>query len=247
MYMNDVYISKTKPDTVSYPMHCHNNWEVMYYLEGEGYMKTECGELPFKTGTIIVIPPKVMHGSQSVDGFVNISVGCDFDNVFLFDRPVSFNDACNGNGKNLALLLYNNRVGNKKFVLSLCIAYAEFIILNVGYNSYLKEAINKIIEVTSAEFCNPEFDLNALINSVGYAEDYIRSKFKCKTQMTPVEFLTKLRIKHAEKLLEIYSDEISIQTVARMSGFSDPMYFSKKFKQITGVSPMKYKNRLNKK
>ncbi len=244
--MNDVYVSVTKPNTVSYPMHCHNNWEVMYYLNGEGYMKTEKKDIPFKTGSVIVVPPKVVHGSVSINGFTNISVGCDFESLLIFKEPVYFEDDYIENGKFLAQLLFKNRYGDRKFLSSLCDSLAQFILMNTEYNSQLKNAVTKIIEEISINFCKTDFKLNDLINSVGYCEDYIRAEFKNQTQVTPVEFLTKLRIDHAKKLLEIYSESISIQTVADMSGFSDPVYFSKRFKQYVGIYPNEYKKQFNK-
>ena len=35
-------------------------------------------KIPFKPGSIIIVPPRVTHGSVSQNGFVNISIGGDF-------------------------------------------------------------------------------------------------------------------------------------------------------------------------
>lgn len=44
-----------------------------------------------------------------------------------------------------------------------------------------------------------------------------------------------------KRLFQIYGDSVTVSQVAIKSGFSDPVYFSKKFKQFTGVSPEKYR------
>ena len=75
-----------------------------------------------------------------------------------------------------------------------------------------------------------------------YSEDYIRYIFKNKTGFSPLDFLTKLRIEHAQKLLDIYGDNISVAEVAEACGFDDSVYFSRRFKQFTSLSPTQYKN-----
>ena len=66
----------------------------------------------------------------------------------------------------------------------------------------------------SARFSDPCFDITPLLNQSGYAEDYIRAEFKKATSLTPIDFLTKMRLEHAQKLFEIYGDNISVSEVA---------------------------------
>ena len=77
----------TQPDTSNYPMHQHDQWEIMYYLSGNGYMATQNGNISFEKGSIIIVPPKTMHGSVSEDGFVNISISSDFSHLLMFSQP----------------------------------------------------------------------------------------------------------------------------------------------------------------
>jgi AraC-like DNA-binding protein len=49
-----------------------------------------------------------------------------------------------------------------------------------------------------------------------------------------------LRIAHAKKLL--LENESTISEIAYTCGFVDSNYFSKRFKQITGVSPSEFRN-----
>ena len=73
-------ITITPKNTVKWPLHKHEHYEVMYYTKGEGYLDCQTRKYKFKEGTIIVVPPNVMHGSISQDGFENISVASDFKN-----------------------------------------------------------------------------------------------------------------------------------------------------------------------
>ena len=78
-------INRTQKGILRYPMHAHKNYEIMLYLEGEGYMSTDSGEFPFRPGTIIFVPPNVRHGSVSENGFKNISIEGEFDRCLHFN------------------------------------------------------------------------------------------------------------------------------------------------------------------
>jgi AraC-like DNA-binding protein len=55
----------------------------------------------------------------------------------------------------------------------------------------------------------------------------------------PAQFLSELRMKRACRLLAETSE--SIGQVARQVGFEDPLHFSRRFKQLIGVSPRQYR------
>ena len=52
------------------------------------------------------------------------------------------------------------------------------------------------------------------------------------------EYLTKIRMEQAEKMLQ--SEKIPIAELARKCGYTDAFYFSKVFKSIIGVPPSQY-------
>lgn len=70
----------------------------------------------------------------------------------------------------------------------------------------------------------------------------LQRKLKHTMGITPQDLLREARIKHACQLLR--QTDKSIADVAYASGFTDPKYFSRCFKQSTGQSPTEYKNAL---
>ena len=239
--MSDFFISITKEGTKKYPLHRHPEWEIMYYLSGEGYLATQNKDIPFKPGSIIIVPPGVTHGSVSGNGFVNISIGGDFSHLFIFDYISVQTDNETRNGERLARLIYDNRYANNDYLSALCGAYAQFLLHNLNPEKRITQAIRNIIEQVGTCFSDPCFDVTQLLNQSGYSEDYIRAEFKKATALTPVDFLTKIRVEHAQKLYEIYGDNISVAEAAEACGFEDPIYFSRRFKQYIGSSPSEYK------
>lgn len=239
--MNSFSISKTIPKTTKYPLHQHSHWEIMYYLSGEGYLKTKNDNISFKKGSIIIVPPNIEHGSVSETEFVNISVGGDFDKLFMFENIMVLSDNSALDGKLLANLIYKNRHKSHDYLSALCSAYTHFILQNFIYEKKINRVIGEIIEEISKNFHDSEFNVTSLLNQSGYAEDYIRNEFKKVTSLSPIDFLTKVRITHAKKLIEIYGENLSVSKIAEECGFDDPIYFSRRFKQLVGLSPSKYK------
>lgn len=66
--------------------------------------------------------------------------------------------------------------------------------------------------------------------------------FQEQVGQSPQEFVEFLRIDKAKDLLE--TTPRSIQSVAAEVGFEDPLYFSRRFKLRTGLTPRTYRNRI---
>jgi AraC-like DNA-binding protein len=82
--------------------------------------------------------------------------------------------------------------------------------------------------------------MRSLLTKSGYAEDYIRAKFREITGYTPVEFLTKVRISQACSLIDMYGNSLQLSEIAEKCGYTDYVYFSRRFKALTGISPREY-------
>lgn len=65
--------------------------------------------------------------------------------------------------------------------------------------------------------------------------------FKTELHTTPYEYLQRVRLKNAKLILEQGSDVTSTST---QCGFSDCSHFIKKFKEMYGITPLKYKKQV---
>lgn len=238
----NLQINRTAEGVKVYPLHKHNNYEIMLYLKGTGYLCTKEKNYPFTPGTIIIVPPYTEHGSASREGFENISVGGEFNHLLSFSEPVSLYDNENRDGKKIAETLYDNRFGSKDFLAALTTAYILYLLQNTETENDVGICVRKIVSEISENAFDCGFIVTKTLSKSGYAEDYIRSRFKKITGKTPVEFLTDIRIKRACFLMDIYKDNLSLSKIAEQCGYADYSYFSKKFKSVTGISPAEYKN-----
>ncbi len=74
---------------------------------------------------------------------------------------------------------------------------------------------------------------------VGKSNNYFSTTFRKSTGYTFVDYLTRLRIEHAKKLLKATS--MMTYEIAEKVGFSDYKYFSIVFKRMQGCAPTEYR------
>lgn len=65
--------------------------------------------------------------------------------------------------------------------------------------------------------------------------------FRMCMGMTPYSYLIRIRMERAETLLQ--TGDMTVQEVAFVCGYNDPLYFSRAFSRHFGVSPTDYKQR----
>lgn len=235
-------IGRTADNTKSNQVHSHKFYEVLLYIEGRGYFKTPERNYFFSPGTIFIIPPGTKHSTIAEGCYKNIYINGDLEQFFHFEEVVTISDNALNEGTTLATIMFNNRYEDSDYLSSLCSAYIHFILHNLRVEDSLTSSINKIIRKIMEQFSDCNINLKELLCESGYAEDYIRSHFKKITNKTPNEFLTYTRIKHACFLIETYENSLSLLEISEQCGYTDYIYFSKKFKKITGISPQQYKN-----
>jgi len=95
-----------------------------------------------------------------------------------------------------------------------------------------------ILTYMENHFTESDLSLESVSNAAGYHAKYISYVFKKRFAMGFTEYLRLMRIKHAVMLME--NGVTCIKNVAFLSGFSDPLYFSKVFAKSVGMSPRDY-------
>lgn len=228
----------------TYPLHSHTEYEILYYLEGNGHLHTSSGDFPFSPGTIIIIPPDTLHGSVSDSGFKLIAIDGDFENSLSFSSPTVTRDTENRDGEALVTMIYRNRINDDDYLASLIDTFLHFVLRNSQPEDALARAVRKIENKISENFFDSHISTSELLNESGYAEDYIRAHFKKIIGKTPNDFLTSLRINHALYLIELYKGSLPLSEISERCGYLDYVYFSKKFKSQTGFSPKEYQKRI---
>lgn len=96
----------------------------------------------------------------------------------------------------------------------------------------LVEKLKKYIE----EHLNEELSRTQLSNSVNFSGDYVARVFKMITGKTLSEYIMDRRIERAKEYL--LETDMSVGNISYEVGFNNFSYFSKAFKEHTGVPQM---------
>jgi AraC-like DNA-binding protein len=88
---------------------------------------------------------------------------------------------------------------------------------------------------------DPSLNVSSLAQDIKCAPDYLSHLFKTETGWSLIEYINDNRIKRAVYLLS--SSAMNISEVARACGYSDSAYFSRKFSQVTNISPREYRKK----
>jgi AraC-like DNA-binding protein len=90
-------------------------------------------------------------------------------------------------------------------------------------------------------FADPDFYIQHLCSSLKTSPSYLSQAFKQAYGTTISEYLGRLRIEEAEKLLR--GTDLSVDEIIRKVGYTDRSSFSKKFRTWVGTTPADYRRR----
>jgi transcriptional regulator GlxA family with amidase domain len=68
----------------------------------------------------------------------------------------------------------------------------------------------------------------------------LNRRFAAETGQTPMQWLTGVRVRHAQQMLE--TTTTPVERIGRDVGFASPANFREQFRRLTGVSPQSYRN-----
>jgi len=68
----------------------------------------------------------------------------------------------------------------------------------------------------------------------------LNRRFQAETGQTPMQWVTGVRVRHAQQLLECTA--YGVEKIGRDVGFSSPANFREQFRRLAGVSPLNYRN-----
>lgn len=238
--MNTILFVGEHPKTFDVRFHSHEHWELVYCTGGEGAFRFENGAvIPYREGDLVVIPPHEVHANSGPEGFTNIHMTME-EPSFNYRSPFRLSDEENyfRSAFSKAKVFYMTDIKNRELVLAalgdLIIGYIVCFRSNTEFSSPVERIRNSIIH----NYANPNYALDAFIRELPFNYDYLRKLFKKEIGMSPLEYLTNLRMSSAEKLLTaMWTNDYSISEIAQMCGYEDALYFSRVFKKHFGCAP----------
>lgn len=104
-----------------------------------------------------------------------------------------------------------------------------------------REIISRANSYIENNIANPTLSINEILGFLNISDTYFRQIFKEYHGISPLKYITDLRINKAKDYLE--NSDMNITRIAMATGFSNVYYFSNIFKSNVGLSPMKYKKK----
>lgn len=84
--------------------------------------------------------------------------------------------------------------------------------------------------------------IKEVLHYVGYSQSHFSTLFKNRTGMSPLSYINHLKMEHASYLLK--TTDLKVNQICYKVGIEDPLYFSRLFSKVMGMSPTKYKESL---
>jgi len=264
------YLLETNDPIIS--LHTHKFDEIAFVLKGSGIHEIDGKRCPIMRGDVFVV-----HGSQShrffeqqnfvlaniiyerphfleikdefrdLPGFNALFV---YEPLFRKDQPFkAFLHLSSQQLGNIELLLsqirkeQNNKSAGtdkvidyifRQLIVKLCQYYQK------SENQNTKEIlkIGSAIDYMEEHFAD-KISIETLYKQLNMSSSTFRRKFKKITGSSPIDYLIRLRIKKATEIMR-NKPQLRVIDVCMSSGFDNCGYFTNKFKEITGTTPIKY-------
>ncbi len=221
--------------------HSHDNWELIYCTSGEGSLQFENGmTMNYRAGDAVAIPPKELHANVSKQGFTNIYMTME-EPTFPYRAAFRVADDEEGHLKIAfaqARYYFLADVKQRELVLAALGELIASYMVVYRSNSEFSEPVERIRTTIIGNYAQPDFELDEAIRAMPFHYDYLRKLFKKEVGVTPLEYMTNLRMKKAETMLTaMWTKDYSMAEIGALCGFDDALYFSRVFKKHFGCSP----------
>lgn len=219
-------------------LHSHSQWELIYNEKGSGSMQVGEERLGFKPGTVLLCPPGIPHDKLGKEGFTDYFVrfeGCDLpEQVYLLQDSFDM--------RLLQLIRVLHAVYYEETAPSVCYDLLGAILgllrpMLVGAEQSVH--VRMLRQSIAKGYADPDFSLSGAMAKLSVDPDHLRRLFVKQTGQTPHAYLTALRIDKAKRLLAEQGS--SVAEVAYRCGFYDPLYFSRVFRNVTGLPPSQWR------
>lgn len=114
-----------------------------------------------------------------------------------------------------------------------CVCEAE---KPINLNAAAAQKLEPAVEQLREHLYDPALKIGSLHALCGVSDTYFRKLFIARFGVSPKRYVLLRRLRRAKALLD-HGEYNSIAQVAALSGFDDPLYFSKLFRQTYGHPP----------
>lgn len=247
-------------------MHYHYRPEIFLQLQGTTDFSFPRESFRLGPDEICLIPAGVPHGEvvhpgpdrpfrNLVAGFYNNTLSLHFAHEARPGKPdiesIEFFDAPNLDVfltlANAAAQTHGSQSPARDAVLKglLLALFGLFRNIVETGTGELNSDIGKVFQakcIVREQFSNSELGVQHIAELLGCSPDYLSHLFHTETKERLTHYIQRIRIEGAVLALE--TTALTISEIAYASGFADPAYFTRVFKQHKGMTPQEYRAHL---
>ena len=156
-----------------------------------------------------------------------IETGLDVDEIFSVEEM--YIQKCES---------LNNIDRIKNLQYHMIIDYADRVKKLMQYNGQNSKLVNEITKYIRIHISEP-VKTSDIAQHFGKSRGRITTEFKKQTNMNLSDFIKLKKIQEAQELL--YETNKSLVMISEYLGFSSQSHFTRVFKEVTGITPQKYR------
>ena len=244
----------------------HDFWEFVYIDKGEAIITAENETLILPHGNIIFHKPGEWHNicSENASNSVIVSFECHspamkfFENKILqigniqkkliskiiaerintFEGPLGDPYAEKLTRKNVSPIGSEQLI--KQYIAELLILLMrnDDTMQMTNFKSHITDTTFDEIEAFMQKNIHRSLSLEEIASVANISVSSLREIFRTNASCGVIEYFIDMKIVQAKKFIR--DDNYNITQIAELLGYSGPHYFSRQFRQKTGMSPLQY-------
>lgn len=266
-YPYDQYFIHDIRRQFQFPVHWHDELEIIYIKHGNLQIFIEDREYSGKAGSVFLVNPRELHFMGSADlsvayytllfplEFISFQSDDELEKTLLHPlrngqlllvNQLTENELLHNLGSLFDGLIALNEQQAPQYQLKTHIMLLTFLSSMIEHDLIMRPRSRasrigrqKELLLYIREHYTEQITLQTLAGQFHLSEKYVSRYFKEHFYLTFSEYLNHLRLSCAKRLLE--TTELSVTETALRSGFLNVSYFIRTFKTVYGMSPLKYR------
>lgn len=233
------------------------DYQLLYIVSGKGHFYFHGEDRVVYAGRMVLIQPRQEQryeyfGEDKPEVYWVHFTGSDVKNILRsynipMDDPIFYSGASSTYSYLFKEMIHELQTCKTGYEDLLTMYLRQIFLLVQRTRQEERPTVSTYIQ-EEMEFARRYFNehYNESISIQEYAESrnmsvcYFQRNFKQIVKHTPMQYLLTIRVNNAASLLE--TTDYSMAEIAAIVGYEDPLYFSRLFRKIKGVSPRDYRN-----
>ncbi len=249
--VRQVRLNQHTPEAV-WTNHQHDHGQLLVYLSGRGRQKVNEKRHDCRPGTVMFVEAGVEHcfERELVRPPLVLVIDIDLEITRATPHPhAQMPDADLTKVRGSVMRLFQIRqVEHRESMLlvgSIVLEILDRVLLSIGwikpFNRYGDAKLmntTRFVERVLERMDGAEVTLETIAARSGYQMDHLNRRLKAECGLTLGQLRSQYRLKRAQRMIQ---QGLPIQTVGERIGILDNNYFSRWFRQQTGMSPSAWK------